>query len=235
MNINKMASRITMLRSDAGLTQKDFAKAISEFANKTTYYSPLTIAAWEQGTKTPPAEILVCMAVYFGVTMDYLVGLSESKEGEAIVLKKVEDEDPLCKKIMNTKIPIHELPLYDGQPVYVVFNQKQYRDQWGILDYDTQSVFLAGHRVSMSPTCDYYSYVMPDHLLQRPERRSLTYANMMSAKKMWIELKCMNESMKSQYDGWYSHNENKTALINSLGLTLPYDGLGISFEAYSSN
>lgn len=235
MNVNKLASRIVILRTESGLTQKDFAIKISEFANKKTYFSPLTIASWEQGQKTPSCEMLVCLALYFGVTVDYLVGLNDSRDGETIVLKKVDDEDPVCKKVMETKIPTHELPLYDGQPVYVVFNQKQYRDQWGILDYDTQTVFLAGHRVTMSPTCDYYSYVVPSYLMQRPERRALTYSNMMSAKKIWIELTTMNSDIKAQYDGWYHHNENKTALINAIGLTLPYDGLEISFKAYSCN
>lgn len=55
----------------------------------------------------------------------------------------------------------------------------------------------------------------------------------MSDGSFWVELTTSDKYMQGLYNGWYHHNEDKTCLINNRGLTLPYEGLHISYYAYS--
>ena len=40
-------------------------------------------------------------------------------------------------------------------------------------------------------------------------------------------------TIRSQYEGYYHHNENQTCFINNSGLTLPYDGINRYYNVYS--
>ena len=63
--------RIKELRKEEGLTQTELAKA--------TGLSQSAITAWEVGTNAPTAMAIVILAEYFGVTTDYLLGVSDRK------------------------------------------------------------------------------------------------------------------------------------------------------------
>lgn len=64
--------RLKELRKDAGLTQKQFAKEIGAAQN--------TVSQWEAGTRRLDDETIKRIASFFGVSVDYLLGLSESKK-----------------------------------------------------------------------------------------------------------------------------------------------------------
>ena len=61
--------RIRDLREDADLTQKEVAE-ISQM-HKTTY------VRYESGEREIPLKIAVALAQYYGVSLDYLAGLSD--------------------------------------------------------------------------------------------------------------------------------------------------------------
>ena len=63
--------RIKELRKEEGLTQTELANA--------TGLSQSAITAWEVGTNSPTANAIVILAEYFGVTTDYLLGLSDKR------------------------------------------------------------------------------------------------------------------------------------------------------------
>ncbi len=63
------SERLKELRIGRGLTQKELAKE--------TNLSKSAIAFWELNKRTPNAIAIVTLAKYFGVTSDYLLGLSE--------------------------------------------------------------------------------------------------------------------------------------------------------------
>lgn len=63
--------RLKELRKEAGLTQKQFAKEIGAAQN--------TVSQWEAGTRRLDDETIKRIASFFGVSVDYLLGLSESK------------------------------------------------------------------------------------------------------------------------------------------------------------
>jgi transcriptional regulator with XRE-family HTH domain len=51
------------------------AKEISQLTLATfLHYSQQSIAKWENGDSTPPAEVLTLIASYFSVSVDYLLG-----------------------------------------------------------------------------------------------------------------------------------------------------------------
>lgn len=76
--------RLKMLRNSRGLTQEAFANALN--------CSREAIASYETGNSTPPIEVLIQIADYLEVNLDFLVGRSQSpKMGLPSI--SVEDDD----------------------------------------------------------------------------------------------------------------------------------------------
>ena len=66
------ANRLKLLRSNKNLTQKEFAKILD--INERSYQN------YEINASTPNFKLLLFIADYFDVSIDYLVGKSEIKE-----------------------------------------------------------------------------------------------------------------------------------------------------------
>ncbi|MDE5602277.1 MAG: helix-turn-helix domain-containing protein [Clostridia bacterium] len=69
MNKATYVERIKQLRVEDGLSQAQLAKAVG--------ISQSAIAVWELGARTPSADAIIKLAEYFGVTADYILGLSD--------------------------------------------------------------------------------------------------------------------------------------------------------------
>jgi len=76
--------RLKMLRNKRGLTQGAFANALN--------CTREAIASYETGKSTPPVEVLIQMADFLKVSLDFLVGRSQSSKIESPTLI-MEDED----------------------------------------------------------------------------------------------------------------------------------------------
>lgn len=63
-----IGNRIKFLREKEGLSQKEFAKKMN--------ISRSTASMYESGKNIPPDDIKIIMAKYFGVSLDYLMGLT---------------------------------------------------------------------------------------------------------------------------------------------------------------
>ena len=70
--------RLKMLRNKRGLTQEAFANAIN--------CTREAIASYETGKSTPPVEVLIQMADFLRVSLDFLVGRSQSSKIESPAL-----------------------------------------------------------------------------------------------------------------------------------------------------
>lgn len=68
-------TRIRDLREDADLTQEQLCRQLG--MNKTTYTN------YEQGKHTVPFDFMVTLAEYYGVSLDYLAGLTNHPHGAA--------------------------------------------------------------------------------------------------------------------------------------------------------
>ena len=67
--MNTFATRLKELRIERGLTQTALAIA--------TNLSQTAIAKWENGTRSPSADMIVVIAKFFSVSSDYLLGLED--------------------------------------------------------------------------------------------------------------------------------------------------------------
>lgn len=60
--------RLKELREEKGLTQKQLAEKL--------HLHSVTYLHYEKAQREPPLSVLADMAIFFGVTTDYLLGLS---------------------------------------------------------------------------------------------------------------------------------------------------------------
>ncbi|MDU4787688.1 MAG: helix-turn-helix transcriptional regulator [Clostridium sp.] len=65
-----------ILRTEKGLRQEDIAKLLNVSRQAYSY--------WETGERNPDVEVLIALADYYNVTIDYLVGRSQIKTNYAI-------------------------------------------------------------------------------------------------------------------------------------------------------
>ncbi len=64
-----LGKRLKELREERGLTQKELATLL--------HLNSVTYLHYEKAQRQPPLEILADMAAFFGVTVDYLLGLTD--------------------------------------------------------------------------------------------------------------------------------------------------------------
>lgn len=86
-----MKNRIVMARELAGLTQKELAARLE--------ISPSTLNGYEKGNHDPKSPGLAAIAKVCGVTVDYLLGLSDQPGGHLVV--QVQDTDPQMDELLR--------------------------------------------------------------------------------------------------------------------------------------
>ena len=72
--------RLRDLREDADLTQDQLVKLLG--MHKTTYTNS------EQGKREPPFELIIRLAVFYNVSIDYIAGLTDTVRPLRIERKK---------------------------------------------------------------------------------------------------------------------------------------------------
>ena len=68
----KIGARIRQLRLSAGMTQRDLAQRIN--------VGNTTLSQYESGARVPSDEVKIKIASVFGVSVDYLLGVTDSRE-----------------------------------------------------------------------------------------------------------------------------------------------------------
>lgn len=72
----ELTNKLRSLRAARGITQEALAAAMGVTAQ--------AVSKWERGTTTPDISLLPELAIYFGVSLDELFGLTEEKEYDRI-------------------------------------------------------------------------------------------------------------------------------------------------------
>ncbi len=85
MAVSDFPRVLTHLRKEAGISQKKAAEALG--------VSQALLSHYEKGIRECGLLFLVRAADYYGVSVDYLLGRSLEKNGSAILLEEVPDED----------------------------------------------------------------------------------------------------------------------------------------------
>lgn len=115
-------NRIKELRNKKGLSQKEFAKAFSEFVKEDSEIKPVsyaTISRWERGENEPKLEIWVKLADFFNVPVSYLQGISNISDKDTFydlekwlsVAGKPVDDDRVSISMDELKSRTQELTL----------------------------------------------------------------------------------------------------------------------------
>ena len=68
--MNKLSNRLIKLKKDKNLLQKDIANDVNLSLRAYQYY--------ERGQREPTASVLIALADYFDVSIDYLVGRTDN-------------------------------------------------------------------------------------------------------------------------------------------------------------
>ena len=101
----KFNTRLKELRLNAGLTQKDLAKAIE--------VGRTTISEYESGKIVPKQEGLLKLANHFNVSVDYLTGVSNER---ATRKQNASDLDSLLNTIHHILLDEYDTPVtYEGE------------------------------------------------------------------------------------------------------------------------
>lgn len=237
---NVIPQRIAYIREKKGLTQLKLAEELTEFEGGTSF-SQNMIAMWESGRRTVQENKVKILSAYFSVSIAYLYGLTDNPDEEfsdeilsGVVKLKNPDEE-----LSKLEIAFENLYKYDGQPVFVEFLDFSYKSAWGLYDRKQEKIFFIDMEI-------FVSYLKRSHnvkiYIMRPNffssyaeeiKKPLDMARLLNLSRVYVKMKTTDREICAQYNGWYRHNENHTALINSNGLVLPYTGLAVSYNAYS--
>lgn len=223
--------RLALARTTKHLTQKEFAHILeSTGINNKSSISATTISLWETSNRRIPPSYNNTIADILGVTVAYL-------KGDTSVPTKETADNVSNKQTPSTEIPYDNLYYYDGQPIFVEFLNLKKESAWGIYDKQNGRIVFKDMIYSLDVNSRNeirVHVVVPSYIAQYNQyyRKRLTRKRMMSCESVYIIPNSYDPIVRSRYEGWYTHNERKTNLINALGLTLPYEGLNISYTAY---
>lgn len=81
------------LRLDAGITQKQLSHDLS--------IGQATVSQWESGAAKPTADALIALSKYYGVSTDFILGVSQDREGDGKMDKDVEECIALIDNLTN--------------------------------------------------------------------------------------------------------------------------------------
>lgn len=238
-NTRIIPQRLQHLRLVLGLTQTELGNAIAEnfYASKGERISLTSgyISHWETGAKPIPLKYMNTLCDVLGCTEEYLLGISQdpTSSDPSKALEKNEVISP-----MPDSIPLNSLYKYDQLPIYIVFNELQHANCWGLLNIKMNKIILSDSVISLS-SIDFSSISIypanPNFTagIKSASMNKLSFADAINSKVVYIEVCSNDATIRSQYEGYYHHNENQTCFINNSGLTLPYDGINRYYNVYS--
>ena len=230
-----LATKLKVLREQLGYTQQDFCDKVNSFMSpENPIVSKQTVSNWERGVRPVPQRYHKAISSVYGLSLDTLY----TRDTNPFTGNNAVENLQQVLDIRLQSITLNNLNTYDGKPVYIVFTNLKYKNQWGIYEKQRkrficqQSIFPLSEIAPLN--CRFFSYE-PQYLgpaFNMGNTLSLTTA--LRYNTVYILVNSEDEIVKRQYNGWYRLNENKTAFINGIGLILPLEGYGLSYAAYST-
>lgn len=221
-----LGSRLAQLRKERNLSQGEFCEEFSQFCGYEKKILVPSVSSWEQNHRTPFMSTIVQLALFYGVSCDYLFGISDIRQKQS-----GEDNKETSDYLRYTAYPISpaRLVLYNGQPVFIKFKNNSHLNQWGILNYNDKKIVCKDFIVSLTVNIDCYAYETP-----HPVRTQIiSYTQLMNTSYVWIEMKTADLDARAFYNGRYQHNPDKTFLVKlDNGTPLSYHGLDETYWAF---
>lgn len=223
--------RIVELREEKKWTQTRLAKEMSEVTPKNTDVKASLVSMWEAHKRNIPLTYLETFSKVFGVSDAYLCEWTDDPNVTFDqILEERKDKRP------QFEIGYWQLISFDQQPIYVVFNNYEYENGWAIYNKNKHTFIFAEKTLKEDDLIvmkvRFFTRDISRDTGEFSNSRRLDRESIMKMERMYVQMISPDPYIRGLYDGWFRHNENRTALINDRGLILPYDGLGISFQAF---
>ena len=170
-----------------------------------------TVSSWESGRKSPPLEQLIAMSELYGVSIDYLLGLTEN-----------------TMKVSNKKIPSENYKIMHGQPVW------SNKFGWLLIDAANET-FLSdsGTRISFNDIDELF-YMAPAFAYDLlPTDKPIEYRDITNYVKVWVEPISKDIVLRKELRGWYT--AKNTYVENEYGNKFYYDTYGAKWLGYEVN
>lgn len=240
-NGTDICSNISKIRAQLGLTQSQFIdqlRAVSD--GEYDMKSICTLSAIERGRRIPTVRDLISICKAFGVTMEQLCGLRYIDEVVSMEENNPSDtpKDGPVIPTYGAVLPKNMISSYDGLPVYVISKSDAFKEGWAILNSSEKALLFKNSIIPInSVDMDIYTYPPKErNFASGKTHQPLSLNGLRDMERVWVEMLCLDLYTQGRYNGWYKHNEFKECLINEgNGLTLPYSGLGISYNAFRIN
>lgn len=242
-------SRIAQIRSEKGLTQTDLQEAFNN-NYKDSNISLSAISMWERGRRPVSDKYLDIYVDYFKVSKAFLLGFTDNKDEylsdeqiESLASGNYNAIDESNPSSSVKEVLWKELFRFDHLPLYVEYPTYEHPSAWCIYDYANEKLVFTDRVEQVCPSMQNRSrkgeikfYAMsPDYatIYADNKKKPLELLKVREKNRVYVKMLSPSPIVRAMYDGWYKNNENKTALIKSNGLVLPYEGIGISYNAFS--
>lgn len=214
--------RLALARTSAGLTQKDLVTKIAEVMEDTQSLNAQVVSSWERGNRPVPTKYETTLSMILGQSVEWFKRADERKEN-------VKNTDAI-------EIMAADLVKYDGCPIWVEFHRHESPDGWALFSMRHKRLVFSEYFIPVNkyPEMHYYlSKPNANDIRFQMKHISLAFKDLIKEERVFVVMNTADKVVTALYNGWYHHNENKTALINDRGLILPYDGLHLSYNAYT--
>lgn len=149
----KLGTRIASLRKENNLTQAQLADKIE--------ISRISVGNYEKGDRTPDAEVIQKLSMFFGCSSDYLLGLSNAKRPENATLSQslgLSDESVEIMKHLYSAIGPDDTFLFPDDGIMPFFNSlieassfSEFLHHMRILSHPQLSEFFKLYDVTLPP------------------------------------------------------------------------------------
>lgn len=168
-----------------------------------------TLSAWEGERKNPSVDSLIQMSELYGVSVDFLLGLSEEQYHRADLLQP---------------IPPESLPAFDETPVF------SSRYGWAMVDAIARELlFASGMRLPLADAAEVYAlppaFAAPGMVTDKPLRKS----SLAEYDSVWVEPISIDTILRNELRGWYQ--VKKRFVENEVGQRFYFDFYGAKWRA----
>lgn len=178
-----MRTRIKDERIRAGLSRTELAACLG--------VGVTSISNWESGDRTPPAEMLIKIAEFFDVTLDYLLCKEEQRQNTI---------DP------NDKLTKRHLLIMHGEPVWVPGSDAR-DSSWALVNAGKKTLMFAdGRSLTFDElNSEIYAYPPAFVLSLRGVGSPLSkeQLNAFAGKSIWVEPISVDPILRNELRGWY--------------------------------
>ena len=171
-----------------------------------------TLSAWEGERKNPSVDSLIRMSELYEVSVDFLLGLPESRYHRADLLQP---------------IPVETLPAFHDSPVY----SPNYG--WAMVNTEENMLrFADGSLLSLADAAIVYAIPPAFAITAAPTGMPLQKIELSEYDSVWVEPISTDISLRHELRGWYRVEDRYAE--NEVGQRFYFDFYGAKWLAFAA-